>query len=229
MGKANGLLWGKTAVITGSTRGIGRAIAMEYAKESADLLLLGRDKASLDEGDALAPDFDSKVAERVASRVDVLVNRITSTPDQHDSIFEADVDTWDKMIALNLIVPMRLTHALAPSLAQRQGGGYIINISSMAGLRASKYNAAYSASKWGLTGWSKNSFEELKEHNIRVTTIFPAYVASDMTKEVRIDNEKMILPEDVALAALLPFQMSEYACPTDIVIGNTVKLKKPQQ
>ena len=71
----------------------------------------------------------------------------------------ADVATWDKMIALNLIVPMRLTRALAPSLAQRQGGGYIINISSMAGLRASKYNSAYSASKWGLTGWSRNSFE----------------------------------------------------------------------
>ncbi|CAL8471683.1 g11225 [Coccomyxa elongata] len=183
----------------------------------------------MNQGDALAPDFDSKVAERVATRVDVLVNSITSTPDQHDSIFEADVDTWDKMIALNLVVPMRLTHALAPSLAQRQGGGYIINISSMAGLRASKYNSAYSASKWGLTGWSKNSFEELKEHNIRVTTIYPAYVASDMTKEVPIDNEKMILPEDIALAALLPFQMSAYACPTDIVIGNTVTLKKPQR
>ena len=105
--------------------------------------------------------------------------------------------------------------------------------------------------------------QELKEHNIRVTTIFPAYVASDMTKyvhlmtpsvqcyilppshcqevgmllltspgdarrEVQIDNDKMILPEDIALAALLPFQMSANACPTDIVIGNTVTLKKPQ-
>lgn len=71
----------------------------------------------------------------------------------------ADVETWDKMITLNLLVPMKLTHALGPSLAHSQAGGHIINISSVAGLRASKYNAAYSASKWGLTGWSKACFE----------------------------------------------------------------------
>lgn len=51
----------------------------------------------------------------------------------------------------------------------------------------------------------------------------------DARREVPIDNQKMILPEDVALAALLPFQMSAYACPTDIVIGNTVTLRKPQR
>lgn len=71
----------------------------------------------------------------------------------------ADVETWDKMITLNLLVPMKLTHALGPSLAHSRAGGHIINISSVAGLRASKYNAAYSASKWGLTGWSKACFE----------------------------------------------------------------------
>ncbi len=53
-------------------------------------------------------------------------------------------------------------------------------------------------------------------------------VRGDACRQVPIDNEKMILPEDIALAALLPFQMSAYACPTDIVIGNTATLKKPQ-
>ncbi len=71
----------------------------------------------------------------------------------------ADVEMWDKMINLNLLVPMKLTHALAPILARSHAGGHIINISSVAGLRPSKYNAAYSASKWGLTGWSKACFE----------------------------------------------------------------------
>ncbi|EIE21846.1 NAD(P)-binding protein [Coccomyxa subellipsoidea C-169] len=184
----------------------------------------------MEQGDATAPDFPSKVAERVADRLDVLVNSagMTSKEDQHDKIAEADVDMWDKMINLNLLVPMKLTHALAPILARSHAGGHIINISSVAGLRPSKYNAAYSASKWGLTGWSKACFEELKEQNIRVTTIFPAYVSSDMTRGVPIDNAKMILPEDIAQAALLPFQMSANACPTEIVINNTEPLKKPQ-
>ena len=70
---------------------------------------------------------------------------------------DGDPDQWNSMITLNLVTPMRLTRALAPSLSQRKGT--IINMSSVAGLHASKGNPAYAASKWGMSGWSESAFE----------------------------------------------------------------------
>jgi NAD(P)-dependent dehydrogenase (short-subunit alcohol dehydrogenase family) len=82
---------------------------------------------------------------------------MTTGSDLKDSVMDGDPDQWAKMMTLNLITPMRLTRALAASLSQRKGT--IINMSSVAGLHASKGNPAYAASKWGMSGWSESSFE----------------------------------------------------------------------
>ncbi|CAK0785231.1 hypothetical protein CVIRNUC_008437 [Coccomyxa viridis] len=246
-GVREGLLDGKWAMITGPGSGIGRAISIRFAEEGGSIVLAGRKPDVLEEvaeecRKAGAPEVEifladgldagdvESLAEAVASRVDVLVNNagMAASGDLQDSLLVGDVDLWERMLTLNVLTPMRLTRILAPHLAKRNPG-YIINIGSQAGLHASKGNAAYAASKWAMTGWSQSCFEELREHDIRVTTLFPHYVQSGMTEEVDIPAERMIKPEDVAEAALLPFRLSELACPTEIMIGNAMPIKSPHR
>ncbi|CAL5223416.1 g5928 [Coccomyxa viridis] len=246
-GVREGLLEDKWAMITGPGKGIGKAIAVRFAEEGARLVLAGRKADILEEvaeecrqagspeveiflGDGLEAGDVEDLAENVATRIDILVNNagMAASGDLQDSLLVGDVDVWERMITLNLITPMRLTRILSPHLAKRKPG-YIINIGSQAGLHASKGNAAYAASKWGMTGWSQSSFLELREHDIRVTTLFPHYVQSSMTEGVDIPAERMIKPEDVAEAALLPFRLSELACPTEIMIGNAMPIKSPHK
>lgn len=234
------LLPGRWVLITGASAGIGRAIALAFSEHGANVWITGRNEEKLQDtaqnckalgaGEVviLKSDLTNKnaveeLAEHVRDKIDILVNNAgLANP---SSAMQGNPDEWEeKMMTVDLLVPMRLTRRLAPEISKRKNGGYIINISSVAGLEALPGIGGYNAAKFGFTGWAKSTYQELKEHNVGVTTIYPGYVASEMTTDAPVSQDKMIRPEDIAQAALLPFRMSPNACPTDIVVRPAQKL-----
>ncbi|KAK9826386.1 hypothetical protein WJX81_006601 [Elliptochloris bilobata] len=234
---SEGLLKGKRALVTGASRGIGACIAINFAREGAQLVLVARTKNDLEKiGEectkAGAEEVDvrpcslmdgaavQKLGEAVLAdygHVDVLVNAAGIF--EYSSALEGDIDAADELLYLNLNSPIRLTRVLAPAMAEN-GGGDIINISSVAGIEAYGNQAVYAASKHGITGWS-NSIQQELVGKVRVISILPAKTNSSMSAG-RGPPEEMIQPQDVAEAALLPFRMTSKACPSEIVIRNAV-------
>ena len=191
-------LKGKVALITGGGRGIGRAVALAYAKEGAALALCARTHSELEktaaeargcgvecEGwtcDVSQEDAVQALVEKVRERfgrIDVLVNNagimVRPTP-----VTEVDVAKWDYTIAVNLRGPFLLTRAVLP-LMLRQKSGSVINVSSSIGRSGYANFSAYAASKWGLEGLTQTVAAETERSGVRVNSVAPGYVATKMT------------------------------------------------
>ena len=116
-------------------------------------------------------------------------------------ILEMEDEKWEEIVKTNLFGAYYVVKAVVPSMVERKTGD-IINISSTAGLKGNAMTSAYSASKFGLIGMSESMMLELRKQNIRVTTLMPSTIASDMSKEVlKITDgnpEKVLQPEDFA-------------------------------
>ena len=232
------LLEGKTALVTGAGRGIGKAIAMHFAKEGAniaftDLKIDENVKATEEEIAALgvivkgyasnAADFDDthKVVEQIKEDfgvIDILVNNAGITRD--GLMMRMSEQQWDMVINVNLKSAFNFTHALTP-IMMRQRSGSIINMSSVVGVSGNAGQANYSASKAGMIGLTKSMAKEIGSRGIRVNAIAPGFIITDMTgalsEEVRNEWAKQIplrrggTPEDVANAALfLASDLSSY-------------------
>ena len=203
----------KTALVTGASRGIGRAIAMRLAQLGAHLLLVARDPAALEAvkqhilqrgstADTISCDLTSAAAiAELGSRVetlggcDILINaagigRIGAP------LHQMPIEDFDAIVATNLRAPFVLMRAVVPGMIAR-GGGEIVNISSLAGQGPLANGAAYSASKWGLNGLSYSAAEELRAHNIRVSVVAPGSVNTSFGRGGK-DPSKMLQPEDIA-------------------------------
>eukprot|EP00884_Botryococcus_braunii_P004947 jgi/Botrbrau1/14453/Bobra.0014s0097.2 len=238
------MLRGKIAIVTGASRGIGRAISERFASEGASLILTATSEDSLKEViDSLRKSNGSgnyetygldltdrealdKFVEELLQRhqaIDILVNNAGMGPSSHP--LQGDPNYLDRIIHLNVLAPMRLCHHLGRHFEKR-GSGAIINIDSVAGIDASGPQAGYVASKHAMTGWTESLAEVMKDKGVKVTAIMPAYVRSDMTKSDTMDPEAMIHPEDIAEAALLLFRLSDNAVPTAIVVRNARNVKK---
>ncbi|MCQ2119043.1 MAG: 3-oxoacyl-[acyl-carrier-protein] reductase [Bacteroidales bacterium] len=224
-----GLLEGKTALVTGATRGIGKAIALRFASEGADIAF-----TDLEENDAMkatveeiasfghkvrgyasdASDFEQThtvVAEilKEFGRIDILVNNAGITKD--GLMLRMDEQQWDAVLNVNLKSAFNFIHAVTPVMS-RQRGGSIINMSSVVGVSGNAGQCNYSASKAGLIGLAKSIAKEMGPRGIRANCIAPGFIISDMTKalpeEVREAWVKNIplrrggTPEDVANVAL---------------------------
>ena len=213
---ASSPLAGSTALVTGASRGIGRAIALGLAQLGARLLLVARDPAALQavheeiakivEQDAAAEIYPcdltstSEVA-ALGSRIDgaggcdILVNAAgigkLGTP-----VHEMSVEDFDAVLATNLRAPFLLMRAIAPGMI-RQRGGHIVNISSLAGQGTLANGAAYAASKSALNALTYSAAEELRAHNIRVSVVAPGSVNTSFGRGGK-DSAKMLQPEDVA-------------------------------
>ena len=224
-----GLLTGKTALVTGATRGIGRAIALKFAAEGADVAFTYRSqheaaRSLIEELQALgvktkayasdAASFEDahKVVEDVRSEfghIDILVNNAGVTRD--GLMMRMDETQWDTVIDNNLKSAFNFIHACTPVMA-RQRGGSIICMSSVVGLAGNAGQCNYAASKAGLVGLTKSIAKEMGSRGIRANCIAPGFITTDMTsavsEEMRKEWEKQIplrrsgTPEDVANVAL---------------------------
>ena len=223
------LLEGKTALITGAARGIGKAIALRYASEGAniaftDLVIDENAKATENEFAAFgtkvkgyasdASDFEEthKVVDEIIKdfgRIDILINNAGITRD--GLMLRMTEQQWDMVIKVNLKSAFNFIHAVTP-LMMRQKSGSIINMSSVVGLSGNAGQANYSASKAGLIGLTKSMAKEIGSRNIRVNAIAPGFIITDMTdalsEEVRKQWAEQIplrrggTPEDEANVAL---------------------------
>ena len=236
--KLMGLLDGKVALVTGATRGIGRAIALRFASEGADVAFTYRSQheaaetltAELEKFGVRAAGFASDAAsfdnahEVVAAvhsqfgRIDILVNNAGITRD--GLMMRMSEEQWDAVIDTNLKSAFNFIHACTPVMA-RQRGGSIICMSSVVGLSGNAGQCNYSASKAGLIGLTKSIAKEMGPRGVRANCIAPGFIATDMTsalpENMRQEWEKQIplrrggQPEDVAGVALfLASDMSSY-------------------
>ena len=209
-------LTGGVALVTGASRGIGRAIAHQLALLGASVSICGRDRAALEDSArevaksgvpvhfqiadvTKPPDIADLVAKTEAKLgpLTILVNNagIGLFGPAHEKT-EAD---WDRVLDTNLKSVFLVSRAVAPSMIQR-GSGDIINISSLAGKSTFAGGGIYCASKWGVVGLSGCMAEDLREHGIRVSVICPGSVATDFSSRSPKDESKVLSPEDVAHA-----------------------------
>ena len=230
-----GLLEGKVALITGASRGIGKAIALKFASEGADIAFTDIKiiEDTVKELEALgvkvrayasnAADFAQthETVEQILAdfgHIDVLVNNAGITRD--GLMLRMDEAQWDAVINVNLKSAYNYIHAITPIMA-RQRGGSIINMSSVVGVSGNAGQCNYSASKAGLIGLAKSIAKEMGPRGIRANCIAPGFIISDMTaalpEEVREAWIKTIplrrggTPEDVARVALfLASDLSSY-------------------
>lgn len=190
-----GLLEGKVALITGASRGIGKAVALAFAAEGADIAftdLVVNDEtvAELEacghkvvayKSDASSFEEAHKVVEQAVAdfgRIDILVNNAGITRD--GLMLRMDEAQWDAVINVNLKSAFNFTHAVTPVMA-RQRGGSIINMSSVVGEHGNAGQCNYSASKAGLIGLAKSIAKEMGPRGIRANCIAPGFIISDMT------------------------------------------------
>ncbi|HZV59249.1 MAG TPA: SDR family NAD(P)-dependent oxidoreductase [Candidatus Eremiobacteraceae bacterium] len=208
-----------TALVTGASRGIGRAIAIKFATLGASVAICGRDEAALAsvlaEMEKLgAPSFsrttDVTKAKDVAGLVSstenalgpisVLVNN--AGIGLFGPTHEKTEEEWDRVLNTNLKSVFLVSRTVAPSMITR-GAGDIINISSLAGKNAFAGGGIYCASKWGLQGLSACMAEDLRQYGIRVSTICPGSVATEFFGSKPKDPARALRPEDVAHAVAL--------------------------
>lgn len=232
------LLTGKTALITGASRGIGEAVAKKFADNGASVAFTFRQsdgkakelERSLTRDGAKGKAYKSDAsvfadAEELVravlqdfGRIDVLVNNAGITRD--NLLLRMSEDQWDEVINNNLKSAFNLTRFVA-YLMLKQKGGSIINISSIVGLIGNAGQANYAASKAGIIGFTKSIAQELGSRNIRCNAITPGFIETDMTRvldgKVTADLKKEIplsrlgRAEEVAEAALfLASDMSSY-------------------
>ena len=223
-------------IITGATKGIGRAIAEKFAQQGADLAVCARTPEDLQQMKASfaktypsttlltqATDMSKKdevlaFAKMIHSKwktIDVLVNNAgIFLPDK---ISEAKDNLLEHMINTNLYSAYHITRALLP-LMLAQGKGHIFNICSVASLMAYPNGASYCISKFALLGFSKVLREELKEKHIKVTAILPGATWSNSWAGVDFPEDRLMQASDIAQAIWCAYDMGPSAVVEDIVI-----------
>ncbi len=208
-------LQGKVAIITGGGTGIGKSIATLFASEGASVLICGRraellkdvleiSEASTGKIEILQADVSKEedvkritdTALNTFHRVDILVNN--AGIDGREYIHEHQVEVWDRVMATNLRGPFLMARYLLPSM-RAQKSGFIINISSEAGLEIYEGHGAYGVAKHALVTLGEYIQKENQELGIHVNTICPGVVITDMTRnEPNLHPEKSLSPDEIA-------------------------------
>ena len=228
---------GKKALVTGSTRGIGRAIALALAKEGCDVIINGTEKSAVQgkevvkeivvlgvKSEFIAADVsDFKSCETLGaevkksfSHIDILVNNAGTTCDR--SLKNMSLEDWSRIINVNLNSVFNVTRNLLDII---KDNGRIINISSIIGISGNFGQTNYASSKAGIIGFSKSLAKELGKRKITVNVIAPGFIKTELTDQMPLEMASKILmliplkemgmPEDIAnLAAFLASEKARY-------------------
>ena len=222
-------------VITGGSKGMGKAMAEKFASEGNKIIICSRNEKELS---ATANELNEKFVNSVTYfsadltkknqvqkfatfilekkiPVDILINNAGSFIP--GSVYNEEEGTLEKMIATNLYSAYHLTRALLPSMMKRKQG-HIINISSIAALKAYSNGGSYSISKFAMMGFSKNLREEMKPFNIKVTTVYPGAVYTSSWEGANIPASRIMEVNDIAETVYTCTILSPQACVEDIII-----------
>lgn len=229
------MLENKAAVVTGGTKGIGRAIAEALLREGARVYICARDRNEIESaveqlrgtGEVYGKVCDVRVEEQVVGLLDscerrfggldILINN-AGVGYMNKTVEETTPEEFRKTLETNLFGVFYLCHHAIPVM-KRRGGGYIINISSLAGQNAHPRMAAYNASKFGLNGFSEALMQEVRHDNIKVSYICPGSVNTEFGGDTVSDERAWQLqPPDIASSVLNLLAMDERALPSKIEI-----------
>lgn len=208
---------GKTAIVTGAGRGIGRATAIALAKEGVNVGLVGLTLSNLEKVAGELREFNVKVAAATADvadlesittavekirgelgAVDILINNAGTA--KFGGFLDLSPEEWENIIKVNLMGVYNTTRAVLPEMIERKAGD-IVNISSSAGQKGAPVTSAYSASKFGVLGLTESLALEVRKHNIRVVGLTPSTVVTDLAAEANLisgNPENVMQPEDLA-------------------------------
>jgi short-subunit dehydrogenase len=209
-------LAGQCAIVTGASKGIGRAVAMAIAAAGSDVVLAARNRADLeavarqieargrvplivptDVSDAKQVDAMAAKAIERFGRIDTLINN--AGIGHFGPVDELPVEKFDEMVAINLRGPFLCTRAVVPAM-KRQGNGAIVNVASVAGLVGNPNLSGYNATKFGLMGFTESTMLELRQSGIKVAVVCPGSVATDFASGK--GGEWKLSADDVAHAIM---------------------------
>lgn len=232
-------------IITGASRGMGKAIAEKFAANNHNLLLCARNEVQLydtmqelltkypdvtvkaipaDLADAAQTKrFGNWVLEKVSKMPGAMPDVVINNAGQFmpGSVHDEAEGTLEKMMEINLYSAYHLTRVLLPAMMQHRKG-HIFNMCSIASLNAYKNGGAYSISKFALLGFSRNLREEMKPYNIKVTSVLPGAVYTDSWSGSGVPAGRIMEAEDIAALVYAATQLSGQAVVEDIVV-------RPQQ
>ncbi len=230
-------LSGRVAVITGASRGIGRAVAAKFAAEGAKVVISARDVERLNAVKSeiaitgaevtsfradVSNESDIKALVRYAintyGRIDILVNNAGFGI--FKPVIETQTEEFDSLFGVNMRGTFIATREVLADMISRRDG-VIINIASLAGKNAVENGAAYAATKWAMLGFAKSLLLEVRKHNIRVVTICPGSVDTDFGSGHRPNRDKILRADDVADTALLAASLPTTAMMSEIDLRPT--------
>jgi 3-oxoacyl-[acyl-carrier protein] reductase len=225
----------RVALVTGAGRGIGKAVSVSLAKAGCRVVLAARTREQIEAvqkeilsqgGDALAIPTDLTADEDIHRLVeasqskwgaaDILINN--AGWGKRAPVVGASLTDWDQTFRLNLRAPMVLAKALLPNMIAKREGA-VISIGSVSGKTGEANGAAYSASKFGLIGFTQSLYEEVREHGIKVAVILPGFVDTPLIPPNRqLDRSKMIQADDIARTVLFVLTSPATCCPVEITL-----------
>lgn len=223
-------LQNKTALITGGSRGIGKAIAIALAKEAVNIIITGRNETNLKEAQSAInkegvkvmyavmdagnrTEVDKVMADIIekSAPIDILINN--AGIGAFGGFLELAPEKVEEIIQVNLLGVYYCTRAILPGMIVRKTGD-IINISSTAGQRGAPVTSAYSAAKFGLLGLTESLMLEVRKHNIRVSALTPSTVATDMAIDLKLTDgnpDKVLQAEDLAELVVAQLKLNRRA------------------
>jgi short-subunit dehydrogenase len=222
-------------VVTGARQGIGKAVAEQFARMGCDLFLCSRNMDStqswqqslMREQGVKVMSLNVDMTDREATvafaasvldamgHVDVLVNNAGLF--EPGSVHNEPEGQLEKMLAVNLYSAYHLTRALLPSMMKRRSG-HIFNLCSIASVQAYAAGGSYSISKFAMLGFSKNLREEMKPHNVKVTSVLPGATMTGSWDGAGIPAERIMEAEDIAKLIASAASLSPQACVEEILV-----------
>lgn len=224
-----------TVLITGSSKGLGKSIAIEFAKNKYNIILTGTnlDNLNVAKQEIIIHDVDCTLVQGDLTDQETIANLSNIAKEKNISILinnaaidkrkpfeEFSITEIENHIKVNLLTPIKLTKAIYP-LFQEKKSGIIININSIETFQASKYGTAYCASKFGLKGFTDSLRKEARANNIQVIGIYPTGLGTDMYEASGKERSKGMNTEDVAKIIFNASQITDTAYSEDIIINRS--------